>query len=584
MERGTRIPSSPVASVSLIHCGLLVALVSLVYLNSLSGVFLFDDEASIVHSAAIRSVTSLDWLHLRGRPVTTLSLAINYALGGLDPIGYHAVNVSIHILNCLLAYHVIILAMEASSSRCKWSPLPLSTNQFALVATTLWGVHPLCTQAVTYVIQRSESLAAMGILAAMFCWTKAFSAHSAKESSKWWSMAAVGAVVFACGSKESAAFLPSIVLLYDRVVLATSWRDVRQRWLGHLALHGPLILGLTVYLVSFMRGSHADPTSGYSMELITPWAYFTSQPRVFLRYLQLAFLPIGQVLDYGWLPSMNPRAQWMGLAVWGGILTVAVWLLRRVPLVGFLLVASLLILAPSSTFMPLQDIIFEHRMYLPLLSFCLLCTAIWLWFFSRIHARFIRIPRHLSTCIGLAAMAVLGFLTVLRNRDYSSAERLYATDAKRSPDNPRVWSNLSDHGQFLTVGERIAMAEKALGLYEQRGFFYAGTRYKLTRAIGDLYFLTNDTLAAHRYYSKALRNANDELQAGEVHLSLGMIESQAGNQMDADRHFESAIEKMTTIPSVHQAYAVHLRRTGRDSDAIREEKIAAELSGKPLSH
>lgn len=572
----------------LIHASVIVSAITIVYLNSLSGVFLFDDDGAIVNNLAIRDLWSFDWLQLRGRPVTTLTIAINYALGGLDPIGYHIVNVVIHIANSLLLYRVIMEAMEASGATSVRSP-----RDFAFASTLLWAVHPLCTQSVTYIVQRSESLAAMGILATLFCWSRAsqVSRHAPGSESvtnesaartltrsglPGWSIAAVASAMVAYGSKESAALLPIIVLLYDRVFLCESWRAVSAKALWHAAIGLPVLVGVGVYAAAFTGGEHQDQTVGFSMDRINSWSYLASQPFVFAQYLWLSVLPIKQSMDYGWLPSESRLTLCLGLWLWFCIVLLAVWLLIRKPPVGFLLAASLLILAPSSSFMPLQDIIFEHRFYLPLAAVCILFFSIGERAENLFLSWFNVVFGHSQKLAVVAVVVALGVLTMARNRDYLSSERMFASDAANNPENPRAWTNLAATRDFENPDDCIAMYEKALDLYAQRGFFYAGTRYKLTRAIGDIYFLTGRAERASHFLSQSLESANDVQQEAEVHFSLAMIASARNETTESDRHFALAIDKASSLPGLHEAYAVHLRRTGREAKAAAEEEITQQ--------
>jgi protein O-mannosyl-transferase len=576
-------------SKGVIHGSIIVTAVTIVYLNSLAGVFLFDDDSAIVENAAIRDLWSFDWFELRGRPITTFTLAINYALGGLNPIGYHLVNIAIHIANSLLLYRLLAASLEALESSGTKIRLNKSPQSFAFLSTLLWAVHPLCTQAVTYTIQRSESLAALGILATLYCWGMASKARTEDRhelgstngqagkllsgASIGWSLGAAASAMVAYGSKESAAFLPVIVLLYDRIFISQSWTGVKSKALWHGVISLPVLIGAGIYAVAFLGSEHQDQTVGFTMERITPWSYFGSQPAVFFQYLRLSVVPVGQTLDYGWLPSRAHADVALGAMLWAIIVFTVFWLLWRKPPLGFVFAASLLILAPSSTFMPLQDIIFEHRFYLPLASVCIVVVVFADWAGDFV-SNWLRLrSNRWQWIVGSSVVIMLSILTVDRNRDYSSRERMFASDAENHPDNPRTWANLAVESNFDNPDDCIAMYEKSLQLYQQRGFFYAGTRYKLTRAIGDIYFLTGRLEPASQYLELALESANDRLQEAEVHFSLAMIASVRGETASADRHFELAIREADTLRGLREAYAVHLRRTGRDAAA---EKIVAE--------
>ena len=145
---------------------LIVAAGLIVYSNSFSGVFLFDDAPHIVHNERIRHLWPLTELFSEHRPVLDLSLAINYALGELDVWGYHAVNLAVHLLAGLTLYGVIRRSLSREGLKDRFSP---ASESLASIAALIWVVHPLQTQSVTYVIQRSESLLGLFYLLTLYC-------------------------------------------------------------------------------------------------------------------------------------------------------------------------------------------------------------------------------------------------------------------------------------------------------------------------------------------------------------------------------------------------------------------------------
>jgi protein O-mannosyl-transferase len=557
---------------SLIDVIVLVVVVTIIYLNSLSGVFLFDDLAGIVNNATIRDIGSFEWLQPRARPVTTFSFAINYAIGGLDPIGYHIVNIAIHAVNAVLLYGLVQAILIAQSSH---GSAGLSARQFAFTAAIFWAVHPLCTASVTYVIQRGESLAALGMLATLWCWMRATDSSIDTSTARRWFLAAVGSAFIAYGSKETSAFLPIVLLMFDRIFCADRWLAIKSRLGWHCVIALPVLIGIGILAQELTQGNSRQ-TVGFTMDRIDSLSYFASQPVVFAHYLRLSFIPLWQTLDYGWLPSNRPLAIGVGIAAWCVMISATAWLLFRRPQIGFLLAASLLVLAPSSSFVPLQDIVFEHRMYLPLAALCILVCQGMANLIERASQRFERSARKWVAIGGTCILLILCVLTVARNQDYQSRERMFALDVKHCPDNPRAWANLADEVEFENVDDKIAMCVKAYQLYEQRGYFYAGVKYKLGRGIADLYFLTGRPNEAKSYYAQAIEAANDATQAAEIHMALAMIESGQGNAAAADQHFESAIAQAESLPGLHETFAVHLRRTGRESAAVTQEQLAKQ--------
>ncbi len=577
----------------LIHALMILAAVTIVYLNSLSGVFVFDDDHGIVNNPLVHDICSFAWLNPWARPVTTLTFAINYAVGGLDPIGYHIVNLAIHAANAVLLYCLFTKCVPSplySGQRVRVSgsashdastrlPQPADsvdlasrTRNIAFAAAVLWAVHPLCTASVTYLIQRGESLAVLGMLATLVCWLRATESSHDRRTAKRWFIAALGFSMIAYGSKESSAFLPLILLLFDRVFLSTRWSSLKPRWDWYLAIALPVMIGIGIYTAAFISGEQHDPTVGFTVQRIDGVSYLASQPFVFMHYLRLAVVPIGQSVDYGWLPSNDPAMIAGGLAAWLVVLGVTFWLLLRRPPLGFLLAASLLVLAPSSSIVPLQDIVFEHRMYLPLAALCVFAVQL----ADRTLMRYGLAANRLAVMFGVCAVLGYGSLSIVRNQDYRSREQLLAVDVEHHPGNPRALANLAAERDFANVDDRIAMYRRSLELYEQRGYFYAGAEYKLRRAIADLYFLTGRPLEAKPFYSQAIHAANDSVQQSEIHLALALIESGQGDNDAADQQFEWAIGKADSLPGLHETYAVHLRRSGRDSLADQHERIAKQ--------
>ncbi len=195
----------------------LALIVAAAYLNSLRGVFVFDDETDIVSNTNIRSILA-PWGLLRttNRPVIQYSFAMNYAFGGLSPVGFHVVNLFIHLTNVVLAYRILCLTFR--SPRLMPS-LGSRAAPLAFVAALLWGLHPLNTSAVTYLVHRYESGMAMFFLGVVYCTLCGSTARRAA----WWYVAAFACYLLALGSKEVAVVIPVVLLAFDRIFLSKDW-------------------------------------------------------------------------------------------------------------------------------------------------------------------------------------------------------------------------------------------------------------------------------------------------------------------------------------------------------------------------
>ena len=341
------------------------------YSPSIRGPFLFDDLSEIVDNPAIRTLLPpwrpmFEGGELPHRPLPYLSFALNYQVGRLgaalfgtrplDPLPFHAVNVAIHLVNGWLVYWIVGTLLAGRRIAATSSPTP---QVLAAIAASIWLVHPLQTQAVSYVYQRIELLAALATLATCAAFLKA---TTAARPLPW-----VALATFACGlgmaCKEWVVVLPLVMLLLDRAFLAGSCRDVfSRRGFWHLALFA--MLPILFAIVAVQR--HRYPEAGLSFRQAC--VYAANQPLVVLWYLSRLVLPAGLSIDHGtvlrkdllgrdlWL--LVPAAGVLGTAGW------AAWSLPRRPAASFMILAFLLLLAPTSSILPVQDVCVEHRMYL----------------------------------------------------------------------------------------------------------------------------------------------------------------------------------------------------------------------------
>ena len=218
-------------------CILIVLAGSIAYINSLSGVFVFDDTLQITDNPDIRNLAEpAQYLGNTRRPVLYASLAINYALGKLDPFGYHLMNLIIHLGSGIFLFGLILITVKHLPGH---EPLKNEAVLFACLTATLWTVHPLHTQSVTYVIQRAESLMGLFFLMTLF-----FSVLMMTLQKKYWGLAAFVCTILGGLTKEVMVVVPLIVLLYDRCFISPSFSKALKRhlllYLCYLACRYPL--------------------------------------------------------------------------------------------------------------------------------------------------------------------------------------------------------------------------------------------------------------------------------------------------------------------------------------------------------
>ena len=470
--------------------GALVALAILaVYGNSLSGPFIFDDLAAICKNPTIRHLRAIGSVlsppgsgaAVQNRPAVNLSLAINYALGGEQVLGYHLFNLGVHIIAALMLLGAVrrTLLLPAFADR-----FGAGATWHATAVALLWGLHPLATEAVTYTIQRTESLFSMFYLLTLYCSIRGYGEAGAKG----WFAAAIGSCLVGMGCKEAMVTAPLMVLLYDWVFVTRSWREMfERRWGLYAGLAATwILLGIIMVRSSGSRGAAAG--FGWGM---TWWEYARTQFWAICRYLRLAFWPSGLVFDYGyWIArapgEIVPCAIVVALLV---IATVAAY--RRWPWAGYLGTWFFAILSPSSSVVPLvTQTVAEKRMYLPLAA----VTAFVVFAGGAAGRRLLdRMalpePLHRRRAVALAVAVVacvavaLGFLTVLRNRDYRSDLAISDDTVRKRPDNARAYVNrgnayaargnsdraLADFSRAIELNPGLAEA------YNNRGSLYRRT-------------------------------------------------------------------------------------------------------------
>jgi len=509
---------------------LLTALAAAAWANSLSAPFIFDDRPAILGNPHIRQLWPLSRALsapprsiLGGRPVPGLTLAINYALGELDVRGYHAFNLALHVLSALILLGIVRRTL-ARSARLVSAARPL-----ALVTAAIWLVHPLQTDAVTYVTQRTE------LLMGLFYLLTLYAAIRAGEGSWPWQTASVVSCALGMASKEVMITAPLMVMLYDRVFLYPSLAEARRRrWPLYAGLMTTwavlatlLMLSPPHHLLVLIPGGHASVLE----RGMTPWEYLRTQVGVIARYLGLALWPHPLCLDHGLWVARTAGEVLPGALVVAGLVGGTAWALRRHPGTGFLGAWFLVVLAPTSSVVPVvTEVMAERRMHLPLAA---VAVAAVLGGYAAVGALVRSDSRRaaLRVSLALAVIATLTALTARRNVDYGSEVSIWSDAAEKRPWNPRAHNNLGN--ALLRAGDldgAFAQYAEAIRLEPD----YAEAHYNL----GNAFLRKGRPTDAAASYAAALR-IDPEL--APAHYNLGNVQLAEGRFEEAIAHFSEVL-------------------------------------------
>ena len=569
-----------------IGAGLIAGFAAAAYSDSFLGAFQFDDLPAIRdNNPTLLRLWPLPgplWpppgsLTVSGRPILNVSLALNHALSGFSPWSYHALNLLIHILAGLTLFGIVRRTLRSTS--------------VALAGALLWVVHPLSTEAVTYIVQRAESLMGLFYLLTLY-----FFIRYATEASPLgcgepvrrsppgageggakvggadrrpafciWAVLSVLACLLGMGTKEVMVSAPVAVFLYDRTFIALGWRAAwRARRAYYLSLAATWI---PLALLVAASGGNRGGTSGFNLG-VSALHYWYSQIEALTRYAGLAFWPHPLVFEYGlptfpaWVSSFLLGPLLLAAAV-GTILGIA----RGRPW-AFCAACCGMILAPTSVMPGTIQFAVEYRMYLPLAAIVAavvggMAAAALGW------AGLARI-RPAVWKGGLALILVASAAaTARRNWDYRSDLALWSDSAAKRPASAKAQANL---GMALSTRgrteEAIARYRAALGLNSG----LAETHYDLGLAY-EVEKRQEEALA------EFLTAARQDPTLAYAQSAAGRLLNRFGRSSEAEPLLRRSLATDPRLSLAHGSLGVALAAQGRTDEAIRE--FQASLSLEP---
>ncbi len=508
-----------------------------IYAQTFGFGFVFDDNFYILDTSYIKSFDAISpiWAILpKTRLVGIYSFAWNYNIGQLDPRGYHIFNFLVHLLAAGLVWALAALLFKIAGGK---SNKPL-LQELPFFIALLFLVHPCQTQAVSYISQRFESMAAVFYLGSIYFYLRGRTA-SLRADKVFLFTCSVGFSLLGILTKETAVTIPLMILavefiLFNRVPVKSKKSSPRQPYLL-ISILGVLFVLLLMKMVRtdfFNIYFHfSAPSESHQGDMITGGRYVLTQMRVFLTFLRLLIFPINQNVDYDYPLStgiLAPPLTLVGLCLIGFIIFLIFRLRKEWPLIAFGLAWILITFSINTA--PRVNVIFEHKLYLISFGFflaavCALSTVIK--------------DRKILFGILITLIAVLSLASYNRNQVWKSELTLWSDAARKSPHKARPYSSLGVaygmQGDFVqalqNINKAITINPNYAQAYNNRGNTYSKLG-NYTQAILDL----NKAIAIKPDYTQAYTNLS------EVYDKRATVSAQQGNFTQAMPDFNKAIE------------------------------------------
>lgn len=546
------------------HVAILAAVTFLLYSNTLQVPWYFDDINNIVDQPPLNSLEQVFRLLLSSRGVVKLTFAMNYNLGGLYLPGFHLVNILIHAGSAIILYLILKRVFRESVV-------------FPFLCALVFAVHPVQTQAVTYIVQRMTSLSGFFFLLALYFYIRFKENRSPLSDTLglhaifcWVAVLLAGSV--AVFSKENAIVLPVALLLFDWYFLggrSEGWRPLLIRILPFALV--PCLFAAVFFLAPLFKGAGMDSltrtiTTIVSSRNLNPLTYFVTQLEVIWIYLRILVVPYGITLDYSYpvvdkILTLRSVVAGTGLA---GLLLFAFRLRHVAPRISFGIAWFFLTLAVESSFIPL-DPLFVHRLYLPLAGFVIIAMDL-----------LIRLPWRVSSLVlCCVVMSIYAMVAWQRNSLWNDPVAFYEDNLRKAPHSERVRNLLAEH--YLLKGrdsDAKRMLVEAIRINPSFGSSVV--------ALSNIYINENRKAEAFDLLKNGIRtNPNDH----EMHNSLGSLYSMLGIRGMAEYHLQKAI---SLNPSYGRAYCnmgAHYVGLGMLREAEGQYRMALRVSpNDPVIH
>jgi tetratricopeptide (TPR) repeat protein len=445
--------------------------ICLIYSNTLNSAWQLDDYHNITENPAvqlssldkdsiIKSIYAAPTKENLYRPVAYLTFGLNWYFGQDEVSGYRIVNIVVHIFTAVFLFFTVLLLFQTSRLK-KWDQK--NAYFIALLSASLWAVHPIQIQAVTYIVQRMASMAALFYIIGILCYLKARTV-SCKRSQLLFVLLCAISYLLAMGSKNNAILLPASLLLLEFLF----FQDLTQKRTQKLAVTVFLGIAVAISIIGvflFLDGNPEKIVKGYENRPFTIFERILTQPRIILFYLSQIFYPVASrfSITHDVMYSTSFFTPWTTLpsiVIVLLFLAVALWRIKKNPILSFAILFYFGNHAIESSIIPLE-MIFEHRNYLP--SFFLFVPVSIGIKKAFDHYYTAQKPMYyfliFSVCVVLIGV---GTSTYIRNWDWRSAKSIWEDAMQKAPNSARPLHNLA-WGYYAPTGQ----LDKAIELYER---------------------------------------------------------------------------------------------------------------------
>ncbi len=516
--------------------------VIITYGHTLSAPFYLDDYSSIVDNPAVTGQLSLLslWNYSKLRIIGYLSFALNCTLHGLDLKWFHLTNIMIHtfagfaVFWFVSALVKIPLFKEVSGHK--------KMTLFPLVVALCFVLHPLQTQAVTYIVQRLTSLTAFFYIMSLACFLYARLEKTTTKQLLFFT-ACIFFGLLAFFTKQNSFTLPFTILLMELLFFSKTY----QKAIISLLLVAIVMLAVWGVVTSLLSLEHFSFASLSDMTketvLLSRKEYFYTQTRVLWIYIGLFFWP-GKLLfdrDITIAHNVFSNGVLLSLFLHSLVIAIAIKFIKRQPIVSFGLFFFYLGHAVESGFIPIRDVFFEHRTYLPNLGFCIVAGCVFTqWLPEKIGAK-------QAYAITLMVLLIMAVVTWTRNEVWSNSTELWRGAAIMAPQKARPWSELGK--SLLLQGD----STKALDVFIQtmdKSYSFNGTESNVPKLDESTAVNLVIALAKSGEYDSALFVVNYFLTQKMSSLNRSRMLNNKGNilfQMKRTRDAELSYKEAVTV-------------------------------------